>query len=172
MPAAQKRVKILADLVGSRGGARADDTAPRTLVRIERPVDAEQLLSHIRERAKALPEASVAPGTAPPGKLNAVPIDRPGPAAETKLLETKRPQAKKSHDSRKTAERAARMTNAPKAASSVENMLYRKGAATAATFRPAYWSFDVDAGAPPAEAAPRDRQAETRTPRSRSPRSR
>ena len=167
MPAAQKRVKMLADIVGARGGTRTDDTGARPILRLDRPVDAEQLLNNIKERAKALSDQPTPTGAPPAGKLSAVPIDRPG-----SLLETKRPQGKKARGNRAAAERAARMTPATKAASSVENMLYRKGAATAATFRPAYWSFDPGAGMPPAETEPRDRSAETRTSRSRSPRSR
>lgn len=167
MPAAQKRVKMLADIVGARGGSRIDDNGSRSILRLDRPVDAEQLLVNIKERAKTRSEAPVAPGAPPASKLDAVPIDRPGA-----LLETKRPPVKKPRGKRATAERAARMTGTTKAASSVENMLYRKGAATAASFRPSYWSFDAELGTPPAEPAPRGRKAEIKLPRSCSPRSR
>lgn len=167
MAAAQKRVKMLADIVGARGASRTDDNGARAILRLDRPVDAEQLLVNIKQRAKALSEAPVAPGAPPAGKLNAVPIDRPG-----SLLETKRPQSQKPRGKRATAERAARMTTTTKAAYSVENMLYRKGAATAASFRPSYWSFDAETGVPPTEPAPRERKAEIKLPRSRSPRSR
>ena len=160
MPAAQKRVKMLADIVGARGGSRAEDDNSRPVIRLDHEGDARQLLEDIRERAKALVEAPPASGAAPAGKLSTVAIDRPG-----SLLETKQPRAKKPR-----ASRLARMPSPTgKAAAAVEKLLYRKGAATAATFRPDYWTFDTDTP----EADPqRARQGESKTPRSRSPRSR
>ena len=163
MAAAEKRVKMLADIVGARGGSRADENGARPIIRLDLQADAEQILSTIKARAKSLTETPAAPSVAPAGKLSAVAIDRP-----SALLETKRPQDKKPRASRAPIEHAAPRAPAPagkKVAISVDNMLYRKGAATAATFRPHYWTFDTD---PPAETAPRARQAESKTPRSRS----